>query len=87
MSVLVAIFDDGQPPALGGSTAHALAVLGVSEVTLADGPGGSAVVLTGWSFDGRRHEQSVIDLLAAGRAPRVLHGIADVVLRPDSADT
>lgn len=87
MTVLVAIFDDGQPPALAGSTAHALAGLGVSEVTLADGPTGGAIVLTGWSFDGRRHEQSVVDLLAAGRAPRVLHGIADVVLRPQASDT
>lgn len=82
MSVLVVVFDEESPPGIAGGTAHALARLGVTEVTLADGPGGSAVVLTGWAFDGRRHEQSVVALLARGRDIRVLHGVADVVLRP-----
>lgn len=83
MSVVVAIFDEEAPPGLGGGTARALALLGVTEVTLADGPSGSAVVLAGWAFDGRRHEQAVIDLVACGRSTRLVHGIADVVLRPN----
>ncbi len=84
MSVLVVVFDEEPPPGIAGDTAHALARLGVTEVTLADGPAGSAVVLTGWAFDSRRHEESVVSLIAPGRRARVLHGIADVVLRPAS---
>jgi len=84
MSVVVVILGDSEAPvAIAAGTAHALARLGVTEMTLTDGRGGSAIVLTGWAFDGRRHEQDVIALVAPGRTTTVLHGIADVILRPD----
>ena len=86
MTLLVALFDGDQPPRLEAGTARALARLGVTDVTLADGAKGSAVVLMGWAFDGRRHEQAVVELLGPGRAARVLHAVADVALRPDTVE-
>ncbi|HVE62390.1 MAG TPA: hypothetical protein VNB94_01120 [Mycobacteriales bacterium] len=87
MSTLVAIFDgDELRSGLAPVTARDLARLGVTDVTLTSGEGGCAVVLTGWAFDGRRHEHTVVALVGGGRGARVLHGIADVVLRPDHTE-
>ena len=84
MSVVVVLLpDDEQAGALGPHAARALSRLGVTEATLADGPGGTAVVLAGWGFDGRRHEAAVVDLVSPSGHATVLHGVAEMELRPD----
>ena len=87
MSVVVVVLDGlgGQPLPFGPGLAHALAGLGVTEATLATGPDGTVLVLSGWAFDGRRHQQAVVDLVGRGSTLGVLHGVADVTLRPDTA--
>lgn len=88
MSLVVVILRDGAEPAsIETGTARELARLGVTDVTLTDGPSGSAIVLAGWAFDGRRHEHTVIDLVAPGADALVLHGVADLTLRPDTTPT
>ncbi|MCA1823062.1 MAG: hypothetical protein ABR520_07155 [Mycobacteriales bacterium] len=84
MSLVVVIVPHGdEPTSIASATAHELLRLGVTDVTLADGPAGSAVVLAGWAFDGRRHQQHVLDLVAPGGSASVLHGVADMTLRPE----
>ncbi len=84
MSLVVVILRDGAEPAsIETGTALELARLGVTDVTLTDGPSVSAIVLAGWAFDGRRHEHTVIDLVAPSGTALVLHGVADLTLHPD----
>jgi hypothetical protein len=86
MATVVVVLAPHQPaPALGPELVRELRRLGVTDVSLVDGDRGCGLVLSGWSFDGRRHEQHVLELVGSGGGASVMHGVAEVTLQPDHA--
>ena len=84
MSLVVVLLGSHRAaPVLGPDVVSELVRVGVTDISVATGADGSALVLTGWSFDGRRHERRVLELVSAVDGATVMHGVADVTLLPD----
>jgi len=72
-------------PTLAPEVVRRLVRLGVTDVSLVNGDGGSALVLSGWSFDARGCEQRLLDVVAPGGEVSVMHGVAEISLQPDDS--
>ena len=84
MSLMVVLLGSHRAaPVLGPDVVSDLVRVGVTDISVATGADGTALVLTGWSFDSRRNERHVLELVSAADAVAVMHGVADVTLLPD----
>lgn len=86
MTLTVVVLGPELPaPTLAPEVVRSLVRLGVTDVSLVSGECGSALVLSGWSLDGRGCEQRLLDVVAPGAEVSVMHGVAEISLQPDDS--